>query len=584
MEPRFYILLPYFVSFCVSAGVAFYIIQHRQVKSAAAFGFITFNQTIWTLAFLIETASPDIEAKVFWDNLQFINMLVGAAAFPIFANELSDEGAQSSPRDWLKYLLFPLLATLVLLTDAWHGWVRPSISLETGLGITSLYYPITTATLLMTLYVYALLFYSIIIMTRQMNRHRGYFRNQIRIILLGILMPVLGGVITLIGLSPPYLRDINPLTFGLGNLIILLGLRKYGLFRVVPIARESLVENLKTAIIVIDLSGSVVDVNPAAETFLGHPESACVGKPAAQVFDQHPDFLARFGNLFDTTETIEIHHKEGTRYYDLSIAPIYEHGKWLLGRAILLNDVTQRREMEEQLQRRTRQLEDANYELESFSYSVSHDLRAPLRAISGFSTILMNEKHTELDEEGRHLLEQINTAAQQMNSLIESLLDIARLARAPLQCQMIDLSQLANQIAGNLHRQQPSRTVTFDIQPDLVAQADPQLIRTVLENLLGNAWKYSAQSNPAQIAFGAQKQGPETVYFIRDNGVGFDMKYSDKLFGAFQRLHRAEEFPGHGIGLASVKRIIHRHGGRIWADSAPDQGATFYFTIQQNMT
>lgn len=579
MEPRFLILFPYYLSFVVSAGVTFYLYQHRYVKSAATFGFITLNQTLWTLCFLLETGSLDIGVKVFWDNIQFVNMLVAVSAYPIFVKELGGLNQQNPAREWLKYMAFPLAATLIIFTDPWHGWVRPSISLVSGQGITSLYYPFTVTTLVMSIYAYALLFYNIFLMTKQLSRHRDYFKNQLRIILVGILLPVLGGAITLTGLTPPYLRDINPLTFGLGNLFILLGLRKYGLFQVVPIARELLVENLKTAIIVIDLSGRVVDINPAAEEFLGHAERDCVSKPAAQVFDQHPDFFARFGSLTEITDTIQINLKTGPRYYDLSITPIYEQGRWLLGRAILLNDITQRREIEEQLQRRTHQLEDANHELESFSYSVSHDLRAPLRAISGFSTILMNEKHHQLDDEGRHLLEQINAAAQQMNSLIESLLNIARLARAPLKCQSIDLSQMAHEITADLCRQNPERAATFDIQSGLKAHADPQLIRTVLENLLDNAWKYSAGSKPTCITFGAQQQDDEMVYFVRDNGIGFDMKYSDKLFGAFQRLHRAEEFPGHGIGLASVKRIVHRHGGRIWAESEPGQGATFYFHL-----
>lgn len=232
-----------------------------------------------------------------------------------------------------------------------------------------------------------------------------------------------------------------------------------------------------------------------------------------------------------------------------------------------------------ELEQRTHQMEAANLELEGFSYSVSHDLRAPLRAISGFSTILLREKQANLDEEARHLLEQINTAAQQMNSLIESLLNIARLARVPLQFQEVNLSALAEDIVTELDAQDPQHKVSFHIQPNLQAQADPQLMRTVLENLLNNACKYSAKKEAPHVWFGAQEQNDQTIYYVRDNGIGFDMKYGNKLFVAFQRLHHAEEFPGHGIGLASVKRIIHRHGGQVWAESEPGRGATFYFTL-----
>ncbi len=232
-----------------------------------------------------------------------------------------------------------------------------------------------------------------------------------------------------------------------------------------------------------------------------------------------------------------------------------------------------------ELEQRSYQIETANRELEAFSYTVSHDLRAPLRAISGFSAILLKEKQANLDEEARHLLEQINTAAQQMNNLILSLLNIARLTRAPLQCQDVNLSALAEEIVARLDAQDPQHKFTFHIQPNLQAQADPQLMRTVLENLLNNACKYSAKKEAPHVWFGAQEQNDQTIYYVRDNGIGFDMKYSDKLFGAFQRLHHTEEFPGHGIGESSVKRIIHRHGGRVWAESTPGEGATFYFTL-----
>jgi signal transduction histidine kinase len=232
------------------------------------------------------------------------------------------------------------------------------------------------------------------------------------------------------------------------------------------------------------------------------------------------------------------------------------------------------------LLRQTRdQLQLTNQELESFSYSVSHDLRAPLRAIDGFSLLLLEHSADHLDDEGRDQLKRIRAAAQRMGQLIEHLLALSRHARAEVRRQEVDLSALARAIAAELQMSAPARQAEFVIAPSLVDQADPALIRAVLENLLGNAWKFSGKQPVARIEFGRQPRHGSPVYFVRDNGTGFNMAYAKRLFGAFQRLHAADEFPGTGIGLATVQRIIHRHHGRVWAESAAGQGATFYFTL-----
>jgi signal transduction histidine kinase len=221
----------------------------------------------------------------------------------------------------------------------------------------------------------------------------------------------------------------------------------------------------------------------------------------------------------------------------------------------------------------------ANRELETFSYSVSHDLRAPLRSIDGFSQALLEDCGDRLDGYEQEFLRRIRGATHRMAELIEALLALAQITRVVLDREALDLSTMAKTIAADLQRQEPMRQVAFVIAEDLRATGDPRLLRVALENLLGNAWKFTAKRPQACIEVG-QLVDPDgaQVVFVRDNGAGFDMAYADKLFGAFQRLHRAGEFPGTGIGLATVQRIIHRHGGRIWAESAVEQGATFSFT------
>jgi signal transduction histidine kinase len=237
------------------------------------------------------------------------------------------------------------------------------------------------------------------------------------------------------------------------------------------------------------------------------------------------------------------------------------------------------RELEQRVQDRTAQLAAANQELEAFSYSVSHDLRAPLRALDGFSGHLLANYSKNADEQGQHYLARIQEASRQMGQLIEDLLNLSRISRQEMKRRGADLSMIARQIAENLTRQDPQRQVEFDIAPELLVQADPNLMKIALENLLNNAYKFTSQCAQAQITFGVDEQDGHKVYFVRDNGAGFDMAYADKLFTPFQRLHSNNEFPGTGIGLATVKRIITRHGGEIWPESKLKIGTTFYFTL-----
>jgi signal transduction histidine kinase len=230
---------------------------------------------------------------------------------------------------------------------------------------------------------------------------------------------------------------------------------------------------------------------------------------------------------------------------------------------------------------RTAELTTANGELESFSYSVSHDLRAPLRAIDGFAQALREDEGERLSSDGLQLLTRLQTAATRMGQLIDDLLQLSRVTRAELHREPVDLSALASSVAAELRQREAGRDVTFSLQPGLLARGDPRLLRVMMENLLGNAWKFTSKRSGALIEFFAQARDGVTHYAVRDNGVGFDMAYTDKLFSPFQRLHKATEYPGTGIGLATVQRIVQRHGGHIEARATRGEGALFRFTLQE---
>jgi light-regulated signal transduction histidine kinase (bacteriophytochrome) len=238
------------------------------------------------------------------------------------------------------------------------------------------------------------------------------------------------------------------------------------------------------------------------------------------------------------------------------------------------------RTLEQRVQLRTEELAAANRELETFSYAVSHDLRAPLRHIGGYANLLAEDCGAQLNADGRGYLDRISREVRRMGDLIEDLLTLSRIGQAEIKTQQVDLTLMVQDIAANLKQRNPARRAEFRIAPGVVAQADHGLMRAVLENLLGNAWKYSGKKDHAEIEFGIETGADgAAVYFVRDNGAGFDMKYADRLFRPFERLHRADEFEGTGVGLATVQRIIQRHRGRIWAEASPGQGAKFFFTV-----
>jgi signal transduction histidine kinase len=245
----------------------------------------------------------------------------------------------------------------------------------------------------------------------------------------------------------------------------------------------------------------------------------------------------------------------------------------------LKQDIARRQEMEEELQRYTRELEATNQEMEAFSYSVSHDLRAPLRTMDGFSEAVLADYGNKLDETGKDYLTRVRRASQTMSELIDDILKLSRINRAGMRLESVNLSSLAQSIMEELKANQPERQVELNISPEIIAKGDKNLLQIGLRNILENSWKYTGKSPTARIEFGVLNESGEKVYYIRDNGIGFDMQYASKLFQPFQRLHTIKEYPGTGIGLATVQRVIRRHNGRIWAEAESGKGATFYFTL-----
>ncbi len=318
--------------------------------------------------------------------------------------------------------------------------------------------------------------------------------------------------------------------------------------------------------------------NPAYKRIVGR--SIPVGRTIRQVFPLVPqevfdgyDRLARTGSPFNFESDRAV---EG-RAFENHAFLVPGGARPRIG--VIIRDITERERMDEELKRYAEQLAAINREMETFSYSLSHDLRAPLRTLDGFSEAVLAEYGEKLDQNGRDYLRRIRRASQTMSDLIDGMLKLSQIGRTEIRWEWVDLTRAAQSIAEELRAAQPERRVELAVAPGLLAHGDRQLLQILLRNLLDNSWKFTGRSAAGSIEFGAARISGERVFFVRDNGVGFNMKYASKLFGPFQRLHPARDFRGTGVGLATAERIVRRHGGRIWAEAEVDQGATFFFVL-----
>lgn len=365
---------------------------------------------------------------------------------------------------------------------------------------------------------------------------------------------------------------------------------------------KGLIENNLDVIVLLDAQGNILYESPSIKRVLGYSQDERTGKHSFGLL--HPDEVSYVAGLLEELLSVpgkhinivvRIRHKDGSwRSIELDAQNLLEDESI---NAIVLNyrDVTERIEaenrikelnssLERKVRERTYELEAANKELEAFAYSVSHDLRSPLRSIDGFSQALFEDYAPRLDEEGLNYLTRVRAATQRMGKLIDDILSLSRITRKELDISEVNLSEMVRSITDELLKISPERKVELIIQDGLLAKGDKGLLQAALGNLLENAFKFTSRIEKAKIEFGCSKADGKSICFVKDNGAGFDMKYADKLFSPFQRLHTVEEFPGTGIGLANVQKVIRRHGGNIWVESEKDRGAAFYFTLYDKYT
>lgn len=348
---------------------------------------------------------------------------------------------------------------------------------------------------------------------------------------------------------------------------------------------HSIVVAAGEGILRVEPDGRIAQANPTAYVLLGYPPGGLEGLAVTALLsspDEQLEAALKAGKAYRQRNSV-FRQRDGTPIPVGFVLTPVSPGRASAGTVLIFDDLSELQRLNESLERRvlerTAQLMDANRQLDAFNYSVSHDLRGPLRTVNGFSHALLEDYGHLLDENATVYVQRILAATDRMNTIIDSLLQLSRMTRGDLKRTPFDLSALASTVGSDITLRYPTQPVSFRVSEGLVADADANLVQVLLENLLDNAWKATAHMEAPAVTVGALDSNGQLVFYVQDNGIGFDMQLADKLFKPFEQLHSATEFSGHGIGLAIVQRVVTRHGGRIWAESAPGQGTTFFFTL-----
>jgi PAS domain S-box-containing protein len=573
----FNILLPYILSLVFSTFVGLYAWKRRQVNGSFAFVFICIFQAIWTFFFLLELTADSLVLKVLYDKIQWIAGFGWVISFFGFSHNYL--GIRPHKNLWAVLVSCFLVSTFLVIFDDFHGLLYPTPELLQEEPFSVLDYDFTWLT-----YIFAGLMYSVYLsgygpLISRFFRSPRFYRSQILIIMSGALIPLIAATFALADITLGYYRDTAPLSSGISNLIMAIGIFRYGLLDIVPIARHLVLENMLDAVLVVNEDNILVDMNQVAEKNANVSINEVLGKSISEIYKNHPLLQRDYSGAIELEEEVVYERDQRKEYRLVSISPIYDRRDRFCGRLIIIRNINEQKRAQAELEQYAGEIKMLSDEYKSFAYSVSHDLQAPIRAISGFSTMLHEELIDQLDDDSLDVLNRIQQSAARMDDMIKALLTLSRITSNEIKVETIEVDQLAGFVIQNLKEQDPDHNVTCEIQGGLSAEGDPDLIRILLENLLGNAWKYTKQTEKPEITFSASVEGDKTVFCVSDNGIGFDMTRADRLYAPFHRLTDDPNYSGLGIGLATAKKIIQRHGGQIWAESKPDEGARFFFQL-----
>jgi PAS domain S-box-containing protein len=610
-QPVIY-LVPYLISVLISAGIGLYAWRRRTVPGATPFALAALAEAQWTLCYVFELLSPGLQAKIFWDNVQWVGMLLWCPAFLALALQYTGRKLSHLRRTWGLLTAVSVIFMLLVLTNDLHGLIWPEAWLVPGEPFPALVYDFTLSVWALTLYSYALILVSVSLLVVRFIRAQVLYRAQVGTVVLGSLIPVVGTIFTMLEIAPSFHRDMTPFTFAMSNLVIAWGLFRYWLLDIVPVAHDRVIENMSDAVLVLDAQDRVIDLNPAAQEIAGHATSKVIGQPVAQALAHQPDLVEWLHSSEPARAEIVLGTKGERRHFDVSVSPLVDHHGHLSGRLVVLRDVTGRvraetalRELnatlEAQVEARTAELQRRATELEAtlaelreaqdrlvrserlaaigeMATSVAHELRNPLNTIR-VSTFFVRQKLAQADAPVRESLERIEKQVVASDKIIHDLLAFARV-RPPNLCPT-DVNQLVQAALEGSAVPREVTVVTCLANKLPSVPLDAHQMERVLLNLITNAVqamtlaqldRAPAETPPGrQLEVRAWEEEKTVLVSVADTGVGIP---SENLARIFEPLFTTKA-RGTGLGLAICRRIVEAHGGDIEVESRVGKGSTF---------
>jgi len=543
-----------------------------------------------TMAHALQGLSPDLTTRLFWYKMTDFGFTIVPTAFLWLALIYSGLGYVLTPRNRFLLMVIPAINAILIFTNELHGWMWNPAS-TTLIANSVNFLPVADARIgywFHVLYSFCVMGLGCFFLSQLLIRSRGIYGWQASAVVIAGILGMLGAAIDVLRVSPLPSFSMTALGLALGSITAAFMLSYFRQRDLMSVTRRAIFNSISDCILVVDEDTRIVDINPAGEKLLSKHASQVIGKFMEQ---SSPELRSIWACIINNSGEVTLDYENMPYTFDLRVSVIQDWQGRIASQVIVLRDITERKRAEDEIRRlnndleqrvveRTAKLESVNKELEAFAYSISHDLRAPLRSIDGYASILAEDYEAVFDVEGKRICTLVLDKTRHMGRLIDDMLDFSRLNRAEMQqMSQIDMVDLANSVFLELTSPEDRRRIALHLTPLPFAKGDPALIRQVWINLLSNAIKFSTIRERAVIQVTSTQTVAEVIYAVNDNGAGFDMQYADKLFGVFQRLHSEREFPGTGVGLAIVQRIIFRHGGRVWAEGQEGRGATFFFSL-----